>query len=152
MPMENTQETIRRIREFNRFYTVLLGFLNRNYLDSGYSVTETRLLFEILQNRQISANRLIDLLGLDKGYVSRLIRGFEQNGLILRSPCPGDRRALDIRLTPKGQAEAERLIGITNERIGALIEPLSSAERLGVCRAMGTIINSFECAAAQKQE
>lgn len=146
--MQELQQVIDQIRQFNRFYTVLLGFLNRDYLDSGYSVTETRLLFEVARSGQISANRLIAMLGLDKSYVSRLIRGFEQRGLIERAPNPGDRRALLIRLTPGGQAEAERLIGITNAQLAALIEPLSAPQRRDVCRAMETIQNSFQTGAA----
>ena len=75
--MEDKERVITQIREFNRFYTVLLEFLNRNYLDSGYSITETRILFELKQNCQMSANRLIEMLHLDKSYISRLIRNFE---------------------------------------------------------------------------
>ena len=66
--MDNRKETIDQIREFNRFYTVLLGFLNRNYLNTEYSVTETRILFELKQNRQMMANDLTDILHLDKSY------------------------------------------------------------------------------------
>ncbi|MDO5423401.1 MAG: MarR family winged helix-turn-helix transcriptional regulator [Eubacteriales bacterium] len=115
--MAKKWETVDQIREFNRFYTVLQGFLNRNYLESGYSVTETRILFELKQNREMSANRIIETLHLDKGYISRLIRNFEQKGLIARKTASADRRALLIQLTAKGQEETERLIEKTNEEI-----------------------------------
>lgn len=142
--MEPKIETINQIREFNRFYTVLLGFLNRNYLDSGYSVTETRILFELKQNSRMSANQLIELLHLDKSYISRLIRNFEQKGIITRYTSSDDRRALIIQLTSKGQAEVNRLIAITNEKIDQLIEPLDSEAREHLCEAMSTIINIFQ--------
>lgn len=141
--MGNRQETIDQIREFNRFYTVLLGFLNRNYLDSGYSVTETRILFELDQNRQMNANRLIDMLHLDKGYISRLIRSFEQKGLVTRTTSPDDRRSLIIQLTPKGLSETERLIDITDREIDALIGQFDPETCGQLCRSMKRIIDIF---------
>lgn len=137
--MDSSQDTITKIREFNRFYTAFLGFLNRNYLDSGYSITEMRILFELKENKQISANRLIEMLRLDKGYISRLIRNFEQKGMLLRAPAPDDRRTLEIRLTPKGLDETEHLIQITNREIGRLIGPLTPDACHDLCRAMEKI-------------
>ena len=150
--MDQKIETINQIREFNRFYTVLLGFLNRNYLDSGYSVTETRILFELKQNSRMSANQLIEMLHLDKSYISRLIRNFEQKGIITRYTSSDDRRALIIQLTAKGQAEVNRLIAITNEKIDELIEPLDIETREHLCEAMGTIINIFHNNANWQEE
>lgn len=141
--MENKQEAINQIREFNRFYTVLLGFLNRNYLDSGYSVTETRILFELRENGQISANQLIEILHLDKSYISRLIRNFEKKELIIRKTSSDDRRALIIQLTHKGLQETEKLIAITNHEIFKLIEPFSLETCSDLCKAMRKIINTF---------
>lgn len=142
--MENKQETIDQIRAFNRFYTVLLGFLNRDYLDSGYSVTETRILFELKQNVQMSANQILDMLHLDKSYISRLIRSFEQKGLLTRQTSREDGRARIITLTPKGAAEAERLITLTNRKIYALVEPLDADACSSLCQAMATIAESFQ--------
>lgn len=141
--MENREETINQIREFNRFYTVLLGFLNRNYLDSGYSVTETRILFELKQNEQISANKLIEMLQLDKSYVSRLIRNFEQKEIVTRHISLNDGRARMIRLTSKGETEVNRLIAITNNKIYELIKPLNPENCNDLCKAMETIITIF---------
>ncbi len=141
--MPANTEHIDQIREFNRFYTVLQGFLNRDYLASGYSVTENRLMFEIWRHPGISANRLIDLLRLDKGYISRLVRGFERKGLIVRQASPDDSRLLTIRLTRAGTKEMERLIAITNEEIRRLIAPLNGDDRDEVCRAMNTVMSRF---------
>lgn len=141
--MDHKNEIINQIREFNRFYTVLLGFLNRNYLNSGYSVTETRILFELKQNQRISANQLIEMLHLDKSYISRLIRNFEQKELITRHPASDDKRALIIQLTSKGQLEVNRLIDLTNSKIYELIEPLSEKNGASLCNAMETIIEIF---------
>lgn len=142
--MENKQETVNQIRAFNRFYTVLLGFLNGDYWDSGYSITETRILFELKQSSQTSANHLIELLHLDKGYVSRLVRSFEQKGLLTRCISPNDKRTRILELTPKGQAETDRLIEITNSKIYELIKPLSAEKCEDLCKAMDFIIKSFD--------
>ncbi len=137
------EEAISQIREFNRFYTVLLGFLNKNYLESGYSVTETRILFEIYRNEYITANYLIELLVLDKSYMSRLIRGFEQKGLIVRETASDDARKRVIQLTKKGREEIERLISITNTKIFELIAPLDTKKCAEVCEAMQVIMEHF---------
>lgn len=76
--MQEKLDAIEQIRKFNRFYTPLIGILDRNYLDSGYSVTENRILFELYENERLSAKYLCNLLLLDKGYISRVISGFEE--------------------------------------------------------------------------
>lgn len=141
--MEDKWTTVDQIREFNRFYTVLLGFLNRNYLNSGYSVTETRILFELKQRERMSANRLIDLLHLDKGYVSRLIRNFEQKGMVTRTPAPEDKRTLMIQLTSKGRTETEKLIDITNLEIYKLIGQLDPEACDDLCHSMKKVMDIF---------
>ncbi len=142
--MDNKQETISQIREFNRFYTVLLGFLNQDYLSSGYSVTETRMLFEIYRNQPISASTLIAMLHLDKSYISRLIRAFERKNLVTRQLSSSNARLRVIELTSHGREEVDRLISITNQSIEDLIEPLSRKQCHAVCNAMRTIIDSFD--------
>lgn len=137
--MEDKWEIINQIREFNRFYTALLGFLNRNYLDTGYSVTETRSLFELKENEEMSANRLIEMLRLDKSYISRLIRNFEQKGMITRKAALDDRRVLVIRLTEKGRAETETLIAATNREIAQLIGELDAETCDALCESMKKI-------------
>ncbi len=138
--MRDDPKTVHQIRAFNRFYIVLLGFLNRNYLHSGYSVTETRILFELKENGRLSAARLIEMLQLDKSYISRILRGFEQNGIIARETDARDKRSMTIRLTPRGVSETDRLIEITNREIGKLIEPLDAADRGALCASMRNII------------
>lgn len=141
--MDDRQETIHQIRAFNRFYTVLLGFLNQDYFGSGYSVTQTRILFELQQNGQMSASQLIDLLHLDKSYVSRLIRSLEQKALLTRRVSPEDGRARILELTPAGQAETARLIELTDRKIYELVKPLNAEACDSLCQAMQTIIGSL---------
>lgn len=148
--MKSRTDIIAQIRKFNRFYTVFSGFLNQDYLDSGYSVTETRLLFELNQRESCSAKQLIDQLKLDKGYVSRIIRSFEEKGLIVRQPVAQDRRRLMIALTSFGKKETERLIEITNQSIKERIELLSDEDLKRIAAAMETIMECFEISAEEK--
>lgn len=138
--MEERQEIINDIRAFNRFYTVLLGFLNRNYLDSEYSLTETRIMFELRRNEQMSANRIIEMLHLDKGYVSRIIRNFEKQEMVVREVDANDRRAFVIRLTEKGRRAAEQQIERANCEIANLIEPFSEDTCRELSESMKKII------------
>ena len=142
--MQNKTETINSIRRFNRFYTVLLGFLNQNYLGTGFSVTETRILFEVKLNNDISAKELCELLKLDKSYMSRMIRSFEKNGIVFRKVCESDKRANQISLTEKGKDIVAELISATNKEIALLIDGLSAEDCDEVSCAMDTIIKHLD--------
>lgn len=142
--MEIKNETVNCIRKFNRFYTVLLGFLNQNYLGTGYSVTETRILFEIYQCEGISAKEICDLLKLDKSYMSRLIRGFEKDGIISRKVSEKDKRANSISLTEKGKTEVQGLIELTNSDISQLVDSLDDDTCEQVCFAIEFLMDKLD--------
>ena len=137
--MDERADVIARIREFNRFYTVMLGMLNQNFLSSPYSVTETRALFEISVHTPCGAGDLTQALHIDKSYTSRMLKTFARNGLITKCPSPSDGRALLVQLTDRGRAEVDQLIQRTNQQLGALIEPLSASQCQELCQAMDTI-------------
>ena len=71
--MSEYKKIIDTIRKFNRFYTVNMGFLNSNYLDSSYSVAETRILFEIKMNESCTQSDIVKILHIDKSYLSRIV-------------------------------------------------------------------------------
>lgn len=137
--MDGKMETTCRIREFNRFYTVLLGLLDRSFLDSGYSVTETRILFELHQHEGCSANELVERLRIDKGYLSRILKRFHSKGLLTREVSRRDARSFVLRLTAQGNAAAEELIAASNEQIGGLLASLDDRECAEICQAMDVI-------------
>lgn len=141
--MDNKQEVVECIRKFNRFYTVLLGFLNQNYLGTGYSVTETRILFEISRQEGISAKQLCDLLKLDKSYMSRMIRSLENNGIIYREVAASDKRRNCVYLTDKGRTEVLGLVETTNKDIYQLIETFDMDVCGQICDAMELILDKF---------
>lgn len=142
--MNEKNEVVNCIRKFNRFYTVQLGYLNQNYLGSGFSVTETRILFEVNSADGISAKELCSLLQLDKSYMSRMIRSFEKNGIIRREVSKSDKRANCIFLTEKGKTEVSRLIGITNENIFKIVAEMDDKSCSQICAAMNLLIEKLE--------
>lgn len=138
------QLTIACIREFNRSYTIVQGLLDRKFMDTVFSVTETRMLYELYSLPHCTAKLLVETLRIDKGYVSRILKKFERNKLIEKAASSQDKRTYEIRLTPVGRNLVADLINNTNERIAELIAPLSSNEKEELCEAMNRIRNLLE--------
>ncbi len=91
-----------KIRQFNRYYTAVLGVLNRRYLGCRFSLPETRIIQAIFHNPNCNANDIVKLLNIDKGYLSRLLKKFEQHNLIVRLTSASDRRSELLKLTDDG--------------------------------------------------
>jgi len=119
---------IDKIRKFNRFYTNITGLLDRHFLDTPYSLTEARVLYEISHTRRCTAKKIRNNIDIDEGYLSRVIDRFMQRGLIKRSPLAKDRRLHLIELTNKGKGEFSELNANSNKAISKLIENLSEEE------------------------
>lgn len=99
----NESATGLKFRKFNRFYTNVLGFLNEHIYDSPFSLTETRILFEIYNTSNCTAKDLQDKLGLDRGYVSRILKQFEKEDLIYKEKSKADARHHYIYVTETGK-------------------------------------------------
>lgn len=117
-------DIVTEIRGFNRFYTNILGLLDQHIVDSGFSLTEARILFEISKTDTCLANQLCSALDIDRGYMSKIINKFEQNGLICRSVCNADNRTIEIRMTEKGMTVFHELNNRANKQIEDLISKL----------------------------
>lgn len=139
--MDKYDKTISEIRRFNRFYTVNMGFLNSSYLDSKYSVAETRILFEIKTQKVCIQSDIVKALHIDKSYLSRIVQRFCEKGVVEKIKSDNDKRMTRIKLTAMGNAEAERLIELTNQRIKAQIVELGSDECNNLCTALNTVIS-----------
>src|SRR6185436_15766412 len=88
---------VRAVRSFNRFYTQRIGVLQKSVLQSPYSLTEVRVLYELANGPDLTATDLQRLLGLDPGYLSRILRDFERSGMLLRERSKKDGRRSLIR-------------------------------------------------------
>ncbi|TWP46843.1 MarR family transcriptional regulator [Lentzea tibetensis] len=129
--------TVAEVRAFNRFYTGVIGLLDRGYLDSSYSLTEVRVLYELAHTECAEVVDLRRDLGLDAGYLSRMLARFERSGLVARETSPADARRQVVRLTEAGRDAFAVLDARSDEEISALLEPVADPRRL--VDAMATI-------------
>ena len=127
------------VRRFNRFYTARLDLLREGLLGGPYSLTETRVLFELAQRDGATAGELGRELGLDSGYLSRILAKFDADGVLARAPSPDDGRKTLLRLTPQGHAVFAPLNRTSDEQIGALLSALPDATATRLVGAMRTI-------------
>lgn len=130
---------IAAVRRFNRFYTKKIGVLSEAFLNTRYSLTEGRVLYALAHRDGATATWLCEELGLDPGYLSRLLRGFEQQKLISRNPSPQDGRQTLISLTPAGRDAYEPLDRASQSDIGNLLAPLDEADQERLVGAMRTV-------------
>jgi DNA-binding MarR family transcriptional regulator/GNAT superfamily N-acetyltransferase len=120
---------IAAVRRFNRFYTKKIGVLSEAFLNTPYSLTEARVLHALAHRDGVTATWLGHELDLDAGYLSRILRSFEQHKLIFRSPSPQDGRQTLISLTPAGRSAYEPLDSASQSDIGNLLAPLPEADQ-----------------------
>ncbi|WHY96706.1 MarR family winged helix-turn-helix transcriptional regulator [Peribacillus simplex] len=126
--MSISKNTMADIRQFNRFYTNILGVLDKHILDSGYSFTEARVILEIGLMEQCIANNLVDKLEIDRSYMSRIINKLSKDGLVTKENSTLDNRTSLIRLTPEGLTLFNQLNERSDEQIVRLFQGLSQNE------------------------
>jgi DNA-binding MarR family transcriptional regulator/GNAT superfamily N-acetyltransferase len=127
------------VRRFNRFYTRQIGALDEGFLHSALSLAEGRVLYEAAHRESPTAAELARDLQLDAGYLSRLLRGLEQRGLIERAPSPTDGRQSLLRLTPQGRTTLDDLDARARDEVAALLAPLADAQQRRLLEALRTI-------------
>ncbi|MES2783856.1 MAG: helix-turn-helix domain-containing GNAT family N-acetyltransferase [Pseudomonadota bacterium] len=129
---------VKAVRGFNRFWTQRIGVL-APYLDSEFSLTEVRVLYELAHRDQPTASELGRDLGLDAGYLSRILRRFETRGWLARAPSPADARQSLLKLTDAGHAAFAPLQQQSRDEAAALLTAVSPDERDRLIRAMATM-------------
>jgi DNA-binding MarR family transcriptional regulator/GNAT superfamily N-acetyltransferase len=132
-------EQVSAVRAFNRFYTRQIGLLAEGLLNSRFSLTEVRILYELAHRTGLTATDLGRDLGLDAGYVSRILKKFEASGLVDRNPSPVDARQSVLALTSTGHESFQPLNQASHDQITALLTRLSGSQREELVKAMGTI-------------
>ncbi|MDO3644018.1 MarR family winged helix-turn-helix transcriptional regulator [Mucilaginibacter sp. L3T2-6] len=135
-------EYIERLRLFNRFYTSVMGLLDKQYLDSNFSLTEVRVLYELANNvGEITATALIQLLHLDKGYLSRILRTFEKKKLIIKKQSATDKRAFFLQLSPQGEKIFTGLNAAAQQQAAHLLSSVGDADAASLIGHMDAIRN-----------
>lgn len=138
MQPSSAADPIAAVRAFNRFYTRKLGVLDQQLLESPYSLTEARVLYELAHQDGQSAREIGTGLGLDAGYLSRILKGFTDKGLIARKPSASDRRLHLLSLTAKGRLAFGRLNRGSHDHVQAMLAELGADAPI-VVEAMTTI-------------
>lgn len=128
-----------KFRKFNRFYTNVLGFLNEHIYDSPFSLTETRILFEIYNTPNCTAKALQDKLGLDRGYVSRIVKQFEKEDLVYKQRSKDDARHHYIFVTETGKTIYKKLEEKANEQVELMLNEINQKEQHKLAEAMAEI-------------
>lgn len=136
---QTVEERVEAVRRFNRFYTKQIGVLQESLLSSPFSLTEARVMYELAHQAQTTATQLGQELGLDAGYLSRILRDFAGRGLISKQPSETDGRQNALALTPQGEAAFALLNSRSREDIGAMLATLPVSEQHRLTEAMTTI-------------
>jgi DNA-binding MarR family transcriptional regulator/GNAT superfamily N-acetyltransferase len=131
-----TATQVAQVRAFNRFYTNVIGVLHGPYLDSPFTLTEGRLLFEIARQDTVEVSDLRRALDIDAGYLSRVLSRFEAESLVTRHRSAADARRQEIRATEEGRAAAADLDRRSAGQIALLLQG-TDCDRL--LDAMGVI-------------
>jgi DNA-binding MarR family transcriptional regulator/GNAT superfamily N-acetyltransferase len=139
MARPDLDDAVAAVRRFNRFYTRRIGVLDRGFLDSPFSLAEVRVLYEVAHRDGPTAGQLSEALGLDPGYLSRMVRRFEQRRLVARERSRHDGRRHHLRLTPRGARAFGQLDQRQRAAVQALLHGLAPAQQQRLVRAMGAI-------------
>ena len=130
---------VRAVRSFNRFYTKQIGVLQHGWLGSPFSLAECRVLYELAHRDQPTATDVGKELGLDPGYLSRMLRGFLQRGVVHRTRSHSDGRSAHLSLSRQGQAAFAKLNKHTEQDVTAMLEKMPLGEQRRLVAAMLTI-------------
>ncbi|HEV2579394.1 MAG TPA: helix-turn-helix domain-containing GNAT family N-acetyltransferase [Ktedonobacteraceae bacterium] len=136
---EPSEERISAVRQFNRFFTRQIGVLREGLLHSPYSLTDARILFELGQGSRVTASRLGRELGLDAGYLSRILARLEQQGLLEKVRSENDGRQLLLSLTAAGREAFALLDRRSREEVAEMLDDLGEEDQQRLLKAMQTI-------------
>ena len=132
-------EEVASFRRFNRFYTRTIGTLREGLLESEYSLTEVRVLYELSTRKVPSAKEIASELSLDTGYLSRILRKFQDAGLLGRETSASDARQTLLKLTKRGNAVFDELNQRSTQQAHALLDELTPSKRSDLIRSMHAI-------------
>jgi DNA-binding MarR family transcriptional regulator/GNAT superfamily N-acetyltransferase len=139
MSRQDSDDQISAVRAFNRFYTRKLGVLDQQLLKSPFSLSEARVLYELANRENVAAKEIGIELGLDPGYLSRIIQNFDESGLIIRKPLPSDRRQYRLSLTAKGRQAFAKVDRSSHDDVADMLATLPRGDSRRLIEAMAVI-------------
>jgi DNA-binding MarR family transcriptional regulator/GNAT superfamily N-acetyltransferase len=139
MSRPESDDQISAVRAFNRFYTRKLGVLDQQLLKSPFSLSEARVLYELAHREDPAAKEIGIELGLDPGYLSRIVQKFDEDGLITRKPLPSDRRQYRLSLTTKGRQAFAKLERSSHDDVADMLATLPRGDGQRLTAAMAAI-------------
>ncbi len=137
--MKNDNEIIKQIRQFNRFYTNIIGVVDKHILNSEYTLTEGRILYEIYFTKDCSAKKIKSHLNIDWGHLSRIISSFVKKSLVTKMTSSEDKRITILKLTNKGEQDFLKLNQSSENEIGDIISKLSNEKKNELVALMTSI-------------
>ena len=137
--MDTLDAKIAAVRHFNRFYTSQIGVLQEAVYDSPFSLTEVRVLYELAHRKDLTASQLCKGLGLDPGYLSRILRQFERQNLIHKTRSTSDARQSHLALTRRGKTAFAPLNLRSNQQVAGLLNRLSQSDQRRLVDAMQAV-------------
>jgi DNA-binding MarR family transcriptional regulator/GNAT superfamily N-acetyltransferase len=143
MSTEILEERVSAVRGFNRFFTRQIGVLREGLLHSPYSLTEARILYELAHSHELTASDVSRELGLDAGYLSRILARLEQQGLIEKVRSETDGRQRLLSLTSEGESAAALLDKRSRDEVAEMLSELSEGEQQRLLKAMDIIKSIF---------
>jgi DNA-binding MarR family transcriptional regulator len=133
------EKSIKEFRAFNRFYTSVIGLLERHFLNSNYTLVEVRIMYEIYYGKDLTASDLIRILSLDKGYLSRIVRQFEKRKFIKRERSSKDTRVIFLSLTAEGKKEFLLLDKAQDDQVRSVLSGITEKELSRLLSSMSEI-------------
>jgi len=132
-------QRITAVRRFNRFYTQRIGVLQDGFAHSPFSLTQARVLYELLHRDRPTASELGSALGLDAGYLSRILRGFAARGYIAKERSASDGRQVHLTVTQRGRKTFAPLEAHSDTEVGNMLQPLTPAEQVRLVAALQAV-------------
>ncbi|MFF3024807.1 GNAT family N-acetyltransferase [Gottfriedia sp. NPDC057948] len=134
---------VEKIRKFNRHYANVLGKIDQEIYNHPFPLTEARIITEINENNGCTATDIIEKLGIDRGYLSRIIQRFDDENIISKIQSPEDKRQYTLHLTAKGNEIYNKLVNDANIGVESMIQSLSTPEVKELVKSMETIESIF---------
>jgi DNA-binding MarR family transcriptional regulator/N-acetylglutamate synthase-like GNAT family acetyltransferase len=139
MPEAEQLQHIEAVRRFSRFYTRRIGVLHEGLLDSPFTLTEGRVVYELAHHETTTAAELAKELDLDPGYLSRMLKSLEEHGYLTRRPAEADGRQTILALSERGQAAFAEINARSRAQVKSLLDPLGADDQARLVEALATV-------------